>query len=74
MMNAVPRERSGSAGGIIATARTLGQTVGAALVALVFSLFDFSSGGAVDAARAAIWLAAGFAATALVVGSLRLRH
>ena len=74
MMNAVPRERSGSAGGIIATARTLGQTVGAALVALVFSLFDFSSGGAVDAARAALWLAAGFAATALVVGSLRLRH
>ena len=74
MMNAVPRERSGSAGGIIATARTLGQTVGAALVALVFSLFDFSNGGPVDAARAALWLAAGFAATALVVGSLRLRH
>jgi DHA2 family multidrug resistance protein-like MFS transporter len=74
MMNAVPRERSGSAGGIIATARTLGQTVGAALVALIFGLFDFSSGGAADAARAAIWLAAGFAATALVVGSLRLRH
>jgi DHA2 family multidrug resistance protein-like MFS transporter len=48
--------------------------VGAALVALVFSLFDFSNGGAVDAARAALWLAAGFAATALVVGSLRLRH
>ena len=74
MMNAVPRERSGSAGGIIATARTLGQTVGAALVALVFSLFDFSNGGAADAARAAIWLAAGFAALALVIGSLRLRH
>src|SRR5262245_30706927 len=33
MMGAVPRERSGSAGGIIATARTLGQTMGAALVA-----------------------------------------
>jgi DHA2 family multidrug resistance protein-like MFS transporter len=74
MMNAVPRDRSGSAGGIIATARTLGQTLGAALVALVFGLFDFSSGGAVDAARAAIWLAAGFAAVALVIGSLRLRH
>jgi DHA2 family multidrug resistance protein-like MFS transporter len=74
MMNAVPRERSGSAGGIIATARTLGQTVGAALVAVVFGLFDFSGGGAADAARAAIWLGAGFAATALVVGSLRLRH
>jgi len=74
MMSAVPREKSGSAGGIIATARTLGQTMGAALTALVFGLFDFSGGGAADAARAAIWLAAGFAGTALVVGSLRLRH
>lgn len=76
MMNAVPRDRSGSAGGIIASARTLGQTMGAALVALIFGLFDFSGGAtaAADAARAAIWLSAGFAATALVVGSLRLRH
>ncbi|MDO8975621.1 MFS transporter [Reyranella sp.] len=74
IMNAVPRDRSGSAGGIIATARTLGQTMGAALVALVFGLFDFSGGGAADAARAAIWLGAGFALTALVLSSLRLRH
>jgi DHA2 family multidrug resistance protein-like MFS transporter len=74
MMNAVPRERSGSAGGIIATARTLGQTLGAALVAVVFGWFDFSGGGAADAARAAIWLGSIFAGTALVVGSLRLRH
>jgi DHA2 family multidrug resistance protein-like MFS transporter len=73
MMNAVPRDRSGSAGGIIATARTLGQTLGAALVALVFGLFDFSGGGAADAARAALWLGACFAAVALVIGSLRLR-
>ena len=76
MMSAVPRERSGSAGGMIATARTLGQTMGAALVAVMFGLFDFSSGGsaAADAARAAIWLGAGFAAAALIIGSLRLRH
>jgi len=76
MMNAVPRERSGSAGGIIASARTLGQTMGTALVALVFGLFDFSSGAAAaaDASRAAIWLSAGFAAAALAISSLRLRH
>ena len=73
MMNAVPRERSGSAGGIIATARTLGQTMGAALVALIFGLFDFSGGGAADAAKAALWLSAGFAGTALFVGSFRMR-
>jgi DHA2 family multidrug resistance protein-like MFS transporter len=73
MMNAVPRERSGSAGGIIASARTLGQTMGAALVALMFGLFDFSGGGAGEAARAAIWLAAAFAGVALIVGSFRMR-
>ena len=72
MMSAVPRERSGSAGGIIATARTLGQTLGAALVALMFGLFDFSGGGAADAAKAALWLSAGFAGAALVIGSFRM--
>jgi DHA2 family multidrug resistance protein-like MFS transporter len=72
MMNAVPRERSGSAGGMIATARTLGQTMGAALVALMFGLFDFSGGGAAQAATAALWLSAAFCGTALVVGSFRL--
>lgn len=75
MMNAVPKERSGSAGGIIATSRTLGQTMGAALVALMFGLFDFSAGGtaAADASRAAMWLSAAFAGTALIVGSMRLK-
>jgi len=73
MMNAVPRERSGSAGGIIASARTLGQTTGAALVALVFGLFDFSGGGAAEGARAALWLGASFAGMALIVGSFRMK-
>ena len=75
MMNAVPRERSGSAGGTIATSRTLGQTTGAALVALMFGLFDFSAGGdsASAAAHAALWLGAGFAGTALVIGSFRMK-
>ncbi len=75
MMNAVPRDRSGSAGGIIATSRTLGQTLGAALVALTFGLFDFSAGGeeADAAAHAALWLGAAFAGTALVIGSMRMR-
>jgi DHA2 family multidrug resistance protein-like MFS transporter len=75
MMNAVPRDRSGSAGGIIATSRTLGQTMGAALVALTFGLFDFSAGGeeADAATHAALWLGAAFAGTALVIGSMRMR-
>jgi DHA2 family multidrug resistance protein-like MFS transporter len=47
--------------------------MGPALVALIFGLFDFSGGGAADAAKAALWLSASFAATALVVGSFRMR-
>ena len=75
MMNAVPREKSGSAGGLLATARTLGQTLGAALVAVVFGLFNFAGGGADSsaAAHAALWIAAAFCGTALVVGSFRMK-
>lgn len=36
MMSAAPKSRSGGAGGMLATARLLGQTTGAALVALMF--------------------------------------
>ena len=49
--------------------------MGAALVALMFGLFDFSGrrrAGA-DAAHAALWLGAAFAGTALVVGSFRMK-
>ena len=75
MMNAVPREKSGSAGGILATARTLGQTLGAALVAVVFGLFNFSAGGANanTAAHAAVWVAAAFCGAALIIGSFRMK-
>lgn len=39
IITSAPRERSGGASGMLGTARLLGQTVGAALVALMFSLF-----------------------------------
>jgi len=38
IMGSAPPHRSGSASGIVATARLLGQTIGAALVALCFTL------------------------------------
>jgi MFS transporter, DHA2 family, multidrug resistance protein len=38
MMSAAPRRRSGAAGGMLATARLIGQTAGAAGVALIFRL------------------------------------
>jgi len=38
MVTAAPRVRSGAAAGLLSTCRTLGQTMGAALVALMFTL------------------------------------
>jgi DHA2 family multidrug resistance protein-like MFS transporter len=38
MLSAAPRERSGGASGMLGTARLTGQTVGAALVALIFGV------------------------------------
>lgn len=38
ILNATPRSRSGAAGGLMGTARLLGQTTGASLVALIFGL------------------------------------
>ena len=66
IITSAPRERSGGASGMLGTARLLGQTVGAALMALMFSLF----GG-----RATVWalgLAAGIALLAAAVSYTRL--
>ncbi|MDE2229430.1 MAG: MFS transporter [Alphaproteobacteria bacterium] len=63
-----PRERSGSAGAIISTARLLGQTTGTACVALIFGL-AVSRG-----ANFAILLGAGFAAGAAAISFLRLMN
>jgi DHA2 family multidrug resistance protein-like MFS transporter len=64
-----PRERSGGAGAIQSTARLLGQTIGAALVALIFG-FAHPSGG--TGPTIAILLAAGFSAAAAVASLSRL--
>jgi len=66
MITAAPPERSGGASGMLATARLLGQTTGAALVALVFGLAP-SLGTTLTLA-----LAACFSAGAAVVSFLRL--
>jgi MFS transporter, DHA2 family, multidrug resistance protein len=64
-----PRERSGGAGAIQSTARLLGQTIGAALVALIFGLAGPSGG---TSPAVAILLAAGFSATAAIASVSRL--
>jgi DHA2 family multidrug resistance protein-like MFS transporter len=75
LIGSAPRERSGAASGMLATARLLGQTLGSALVALVFGLTNATgSAGVARGAMAAIGLAAGFAAMGAVVSALRLRR
>jgi DHA2 family multidrug resistance protein-like MFS transporter len=64
-----PRERSGGAGAIQGTARLLGQSIGAALVALVFGLAQAHGG---HGAPTAIWLAAGFAGIAVLASLARM--
>lgn len=66
MIGSAPLSRSGGASGMLGTARLLGQTIGAALVALCFSLVPVM--GAVTALYAGV----GFAVVAALVSSLRL--
>jgi len=66
LMASAPRERSGGASGVIATARLLGQATGAALVALCFGI------GGAHGPGLALALGAGFAAVAAVASWLRL--
>ncbi len=66
MIVSAPRERTGGASGMLATARLLGQTTGAALVALIFGLTS------VHGAKLALAVAAAFAGAGAVVSSTRL--
>jgi MFS transporter, DHA2 family, multidrug resistance protein len=66
LMSSAPSGRSGSASGIVATARLTGQTIGAALAALCFSLAGHQG------AALALALGAGFAAVGSVMSFLRM--
>jgi DHA2 family multidrug resistance protein-like MFS transporter len=66
IMLSAPSRRSGSASGIVGTARLIGQTTGAALAASCFALADRN--GAV----LALALGVGFAALGSVMSFLRL--
>lgn len=67
MISAAPRVRSGAAGGMLATARLLGQTIGAVAVATGLHWLG------VGAAPVLLRLAAGAAAFAAMISLLRLR-
>ncbi|AJI81244.1 putative transport protein [Yersinia enterocolitica] len=66
IISAAPQQRSGGASGMLGTARLLGQTSGAALVALMFNLF------ATNGTHASLILAGCFASFAALVSLLRV--
>jgi MFS transporter, DHA2 family, multidrug resistance protein len=73
IMGSAPMERSGAAGGIQAMARVTGQTTGAALVALVFGIFEAGMHANRTAITVALELAIAFTLVAALISSLRLR-
>ena len=79
LIGSAPREKSSSAAGLLATIRVSGQTVGAAVVAIVFGAFGASlatAGAARDAvlhaAPVTLWIACAWAAVATLASGLRL--
>ena len=66
LMTSAPPHRSGGASGIVATARLLGQSVGASLVALCFNLSE------TQGSRFALGFGAAFAGVACIASFLRL--
>jgi MFS transporter, DHA2 family, multidrug resistance protein len=79
MIGSAPRDKSASAAGLLAAVRVGGQTLGAALVAIVFGLFGAELAGAAGAhdvvARAtpaALWLSCAAAGAAMLASAVRL--
>lgn len=68
MLSSAPRSRSGGASGMLGTARLTGQTLGAALVALIFGVAP-QHGPTIS-----LYVAAGFSIVAAVVSMLRVAH
>jgi DHA2 family multidrug resistance protein-like MFS transporter len=66
IISSAPRARSGGAGGMLSTARLTGQTLGAALVALIFNVAP------AHGPTVALYVAAAFAGVAAVVSTLRV--
>jgi DHA2 family multidrug resistance protein-like MFS transporter len=66
LLASAPRARSGAAGGMLSTARLLGQTVGAAGVAILFRSYAQRGAGM------ALYIAAGFAIAAALLSLSRL--
>ena len=71
ILTSAPVQRSGAASGMLGTARLTGQTLGAVLLAVIFSAFGAQSAHGPSIALA---IAAGFAACAAGFSGLRVRE
>ncbi|MFJ7436030.1 MFS transporter [Methylorubrum thiocyanatum] len=68
IITSAPRERSGGASGMQSSARLVGQSLGAALVAVLFGLIP---GGSVGAFAVTLWCAVALALTGALASGLR---
>ncbi|MGN7123457.1 MFS transporter [Methylorubrum thiocyanatum] len=68
IITSAPRERSGGASGMQSSARLVGQSLGAALVAVLFGLIP---GGPVGAFTVTLWCAVALALTGALASGLR---
>lgn len=66
LMTSAPASRSSGASGVVATSRLVGQTLGAALVALCFHVFTTAG------AQLCLWLGCGFAMAGACASAARL--
>lgn len=73
IMSSAPVHRSGAAGGLQAMARVTGQTTGAALVALLFGIFETGRHANRTGVIAALLLAIAVTLVAAAISGLRLR-
>ncbi len=80
LLGSAPRERSGSASGVLATVRLLGQTLGAAATAVIFSVVGRAHIGALSGAEVhaavtvALWIASASAILGAGVSAARLHR
>lgn len=70
LVTSAPRHRSGASGGMQGSARLIGQSLGAVILALIFTVADADTG---RGPLLAILVGAAFSATGAVFSSLRLR-
>ncbi len=80
LIGSAPRQKSASASGLLAAIRVGGQTLGTALVAIVFGLFGASLEAAAPhdvvavAVPVVLWIATGWSGVATLASALRLRR